>query len=83
MSGEVLSALIAAGASVLGNLLLTNGGRKKEAVQRAKNEQRLEDRLDAIEKKLDVHNGYAEKLSELTLRFAELSAATRRLMGKE
>ena len=70
MSDIVLSALIGAAASILVNLLNNARERKKKAVEEAKRETRLEDRLQSIETKLDIHNGYAEKLGNIQVDIA-------------
>lgn len=70
MSDIVLSALIGAAASILVNLLNNARERKKKAVEEAKRETRLEDRLHSIETKLDIHNGYAEKLGNIQVDIA-------------
>ena len=62
MPDVVWAALIGAAASIVVNLLNNLRESKKRAVEEAKSETRLEDRLQSIESKLDVHNGYAEKL---------------------
>lgn len=62
MPDVVWAALIGAAASIIVNLLNNLRESKKRAVEEAKSETRLEDRLQSIESKLDVHNGYAEKL---------------------
>lgn len=64
MSEGIIAALIAAGASVIGNLIVTNNARKKEAVERAKRDQYIDDNLKVINRKLDEHNGYAAKFAE-------------------
>lgn len=66
MSDVVLAALIGAAASIIVNLFTLAGQSKKRAVDEATREAHLEDRLKSIEKKLDTHNEYAEKLTSLT-----------------
>ena len=60
--GNVITALIAAIASIAGAYLTNEKRRREEATEDAVKEQRQNDRLESIEKKLDIHNGYAEKL---------------------
>ena len=66
MSDAVLVALITGLAAVASNWLITRSNREKDKAERAKLDQKTADRLAAIEHKIDVHNGYAEKLSEIT-----------------
>lgn len=66
MSEGIIAALIAAGASVIGNLIVTSNARKKEAVERARRDQYLDDSLKTINRKLDEHNGYAAKFGDIS-----------------
>jgi len=70
MSDVVLAALIGAVASIIVNLINNAREGKKRAVEEAKKETRLEDRLQSIETKLDIHNGYAEKLGDIQIDIA-------------
>ena len=76
ISDAVITALIVAASSIICQVLINKGNRKKQteedaekakarAVEDAKREAHLEDRLKSIESKLDVHNGYAEKLGDI------------------
>lgn len=66
MSDVVLAALIGAIASIIVNLINNNQVNKKRAIEDAMKDERLENRLSNIEHKLDVHNGYAEKLGTIS-----------------
>ena len=66
MSEGILVAIIAAGASIIGNLIVSANARKKEAVERAKRDQFLDDNLKTINRKLDEHNGYASKFADIS-----------------
>mgnify|MGYP007070227847 FL=1 len=76
MSDTVITALIVAASSIICQLLINRSNRKKQteddiekeqkrAVEQAVKDERLENRLSSIEGKLDIHNGYAEKLGEI------------------
>ena len=65
MSETVITALIMAGASVLCQLIINSSNRKRRGIEEAVKEAKLEARLASIETKLDVHNGYAEKLGSI------------------
>lgn len=65
MTEAVIVAVIAAIGSVIGQAIISANGRKKDVAERAKLDERTAMRLEAIERKLDVHNGYAEKLGDL------------------
>ena len=66
MSDVVLAALIGAIASIIVNLITANNQRKKRAVEEAVRDANLENRLSSIEHKLDIHNGYADKLGTIS-----------------
>ena len=65
MNPTVVAALIGAAASIIVNLISAWRQNKKRAIDEAVKEARLEDRLKSIEKKLDTHNGYAEKIGSI------------------
>lgn len=65
VSDVVIAALIGAAASIIVNLINNLQQGKKRAVEEAVKETNLENRLKSIENKLDVHNGYAEKLGQI------------------
>lgn len=76
MSDAVITALIMAAASVICQFMISRSDRKKRSAEDAEKEskreiaeavkeERLENRLKSIEKKLDIHNGYAEKLGNI------------------
>lgn len=65
MSENVLIALITGLCAVIGQWLISRSQNEKRKTEEAVRDARLEDRLRSVEKKLDVHNGYAEKFSEI------------------
>lgn len=72
MSDAVLVALITAGAAVLSNWLITRSNREKDTADRATKDQEVKDRLKVIEKKLDEHNGYAQRFEKISIDIAEI-----------
>lgn len=81
MSDTIITALVMAAASIICQLLINRNNRKKrsdeeteimkqQAVEDAVKAEKLETRLSAIEEKLDVHNGYAEKLGDIATSIA-------------
>lgn len=69
---QILVAIIALLSSVFGGILGYVGRSKKQAIIDAKREQqqsdlfaRLFDEMDAIKKRLDIHNQYAEKFGDI------------------
>lgn len=56
MSDVVLVALISSGFTIIGDLII-----------KSRHSQRLEDRLDRLEKKVDLHNEYGKKFGEVAI----------------
>lgn len=82
MSDVVLAALIGAVASIIVNLISALRQSKKRAIADAVKESNLENRLQGIEKKLDVHNGYAEKLGSIATDIAVIKTKVEILGSK-
>lgn len=72
MNPTVLSALIGAVSAIIVQLIGAWQQKKKRAIEEAIKEERLENRLKSIEKKLDTHNGYAEKLGSIQADIADV-----------
>ncbi len=83
MSDVVLAALIGAAASIIVNLINNSQQSKKRAVAEAVRETNLENRLSAIETKLDQHNGYAEKITSISTDVAVIKNEIKNLRSKE
>ena len=62
MSEVIITAIIAGVFSVLGQWLIS---REREA--------RMDERLKNVEKKLDAHNGYAQKFEDIQIDIAKIS----------
>ena len=73
MSEAVLGALITAVASVLVQLLINYNSLRKKKVDDAVRDALLEKRLESIEHKLDIHNGYADRLGKIEKDIAVIS----------
>lgn len=67
MSDAILVALITASASVICQIIISNKARKDQDAKQAARDQEVEDRLKGIERRLDEHNHYAEKLGEIAI----------------
>lgn len=65
MSDVVIVALITGVCSVIGQWLISRSQNEKRKIEDAIRDARLEDRLKSVEKKLDEHNGYASRFSEI------------------
>ena len=65
MTETIICTIITAIAGIVGAYAAVQRGRREDAIKDAVREQKQADRLEAIEHKLDVHNGYAEKLGDI------------------
>lgn len=85
MPEGVVTALIVAASSIICQILINIGNRKKQskeeaekdqqrAVEQAVKDEHLENRLADIESKLDQHNGYAEKITSIATDIAVIKA---------
>ena len=61
----IITGVLAVLGSYVGNVAISRQKAREDAVRDAERETRQAMRLDSIEKKLDEHNGYAEKLGAL------------------
>ena len=71
MSEVIITAIIAGICSVLGQWLIS---REREI--------RLDERLKNVEKKLDEHNGYAQKFNDIQVDIAKISTKLENLEEK-
>lgn len=65
MNPTVLAALIGAASAIIVQLISTEQQNSKRRLEEAAREAKLEERLKSIEKKLDEHNGYAQKIGSI------------------
>lgn len=86
MATEVIVALITGACAIFGQWMITRSESKKaddkrskeqeeRAVAQAVKDAEIKNQLAAIEKKLDIHNGYAEKFSAVTGHLEEIDKA--------
>ena len=61
----LITGILAVIGSVTSNIVLIGKKSKQDAIKDAERETRQSMRLDSIEKKLDIHNGYAEKFGDI------------------
>lgn len=83
MSDVVIVALITGVCSVIGQWLISRSQNKNRKIEDAVRDARLEDRLKAVEHKLDVHNGYAEKFTEISTDIAVIKNDIKTLYKRE
>lgn len=65
MSDIVIVAIITGICSVVGQWLISHNASQKRKVEDAVRDARLDDRLSGVEKRLDEHNNYAARFSEI------------------
>ncbi len=65
MSEVIIVALIAAIGSVLGQWIISRGQTKQRKSDDDVRNALIDKRLNSMEEKIDIHNGYAEKFSEI------------------
>lgn len=74
MNEAIIIAIIPALASVIGAFIAARSAVDKKTreddIKDAQREQRQQDQLEEIKHKLDIHNGYAEKLGDIQLDIA-------------
>lgn len=73
MDTAIIVAIITAFATVLSQWLISKSQHDKDSAV-------LNERLDGIKTRLDVHNGYAEKIGSLASDMAEFKADMREVM---
>ena len=79
MTEGIIIALITGVCAVLGQYLITRKSRIEDAAERARLDERTAMRLASIERKLDEHNRYAEKLGDLQQDVAVIRAEVQAL----
>lgn len=77
---QLLGTIITAIAGVVGAYLAVRKSTQEQEIKDVQREQRQSDRLDRIderigslEKKVDIHNGYAEKLGDISISMTAMS----------
>ena len=83
MSEAVMCAIIAAIASMFGSWLASRKQEKDREVKEAEREARLDERLKGVEKRLDQHNNYAEKIGDIQRDLGILATEIKNLKGAQ
>lgn len=65
MDNSIITALIAGGVTLIVSLLTNWTARKKQAVEQAKRDQKLDDKIVEMCEKLDEHNRYSDKIGNI------------------
>ena len=72
METAIVVAIITGVCSVVGQWLIASKNRREDETKQAVKDALMEARLDSIDKKLDEHNGYAQRFEEVAVSLAEL-----------
>ena len=83
MTEGIIVALITGVCAVFGQWLISRQQTAKRQIEEAKRDQNLEDRISSLEKKIDIHNGYAEKFTALGTDIAVIKAEIENLSKRE
>lgn len=67
MTEAIIVALITAASVIGAQIIIAKQNGKKQDADRARLDQKTDDRLASIERKLDEHNGYADKIGRIEL----------------
>lgn len=65
MSDSIIVALITGGITLTVNLLANWTARKKDAVENAVRDQKIEDSINELSKRVDAHNGVMDKIGNI------------------
>ena len=65
MSDTLIGVIITASVTLSVNLLSNWTARKKEAIERATRDQKLDDQIAIMNRKLDEHNRYSDKIGNI------------------
>lgn len=79
VSDVIIVALITGVCSVIGQFLVSRANDAKKAAEDAAREARLDERLKGVEKRLDTHNNYAEKIGQIQIDLASLATEIKNL----
>lgn len=72
MEQSIIVALITGVCAVIGQWLIARENKRKADTEQAVKDALMQQRLDSIDKKLDEHNGYAQRFEEVAVSLAEL-----------
>ena len=62
----LITGILAVLGSYVGNVTISRKKSREDAIRAAKNEQKMVDRLDRLEKKVDEHNFWGKKFGDTT-----------------
>lgn len=81
MSDAIIVALITGMITLSGNLLANWSQHKKQAVEQAKRDQKLDDQIATMNQKLDEHNRYSDKIGNIEKAIVRIDTKLESLKG--
>ena len=72
MDNSIIVAMITGGVTLSANLLTNWSARKKQAVEQAKRDQKLDDQINTLAERVKSHNAYAEKFASASAAIIEM-----------
>lgn len=75
----IIVAIITGACAVIGQAIISNAGAKQRKAEQIIRDAEVQLRLKTIEEKLDIHNGYAEKLGDIAVEMAEIKTDIKNL----
>lgn len=65
MSDSIIVAIITGGITLAGNLLANRSASKKAAVEQAKRDQKIDDSINELSRRVNDHNGLSDKIADM------------------
>jgi peptidoglycan hydrolase CwlO-like protein len=78
----IITGILAVLGTYVGNVTISRKKSREDAIRDAKKEQKLNDRLDRLENKVDEHNNYGKKFGEIQNDIAIIKTKIE-ILGKE
>lgn len=83
MSETIIVAIITGACAVFGQWLISRRQTANRKTDEAVRDAKLEDRISALERKIDIHNGYAERFAEIGTDIAVIKNDIKTLYKRE
>lgn len=78
----IIVSIIGAVSTIAGAFIAVNKGNREKEIKDAQREQWQKDQFESINHKLDIHNGYAEKFSDISRSMVAMQKDIEYLKGK-
>lgn len=83
MDNSIIVALITGGVTLTVNLLANWTARKKDAVSNAVRDQKIEDSITELSKRVDSHNGVMDKITNIEKSIVKIETKMEGLQGNK